>query len=144
MFEIYYLYNIYTIRIVQTNIMNEYLRAFIIGSSYPVFVLYFYAVANYDKKLVNYSYKNYTLIAPLFLGMLNVFGLYLSKIYNLSNNERFLLTALIGAIIVMITIYVTKMYNYTSVNQWIQHDIGLIILYIFVFCIINNLINSNI
>ena len=52
--------------------MNEYVKSFVIGSSWPVFILYFLAVAGYGDK-INVSYKNYTFIAPLFLWNIKCF-----------------------------------------------------------------------
>lgn len=116
---------------------GEYIKAFVIGSSWPIFVLYFYAVANYDD-IRNYSFKDYVLIAPLFLGLLNVFGLFLSHKYNLSRNQRFLLTGLIGATCVALFITFTHAYNFETKKRWIEQYISLYILYIFVFVIIVN------
>ena len=120
--------------------MNEYLRAFIIGSSWPVFVYYFYVVAQYNfaKK---YSYEHYTLFAPVFLGILNMFGLFLSKYYYLTRVNRFLITGLIGATLVSIFITIFKVYDFTTTERWIQQYVGLYIIYLFVYGVVANLID---
>lgn len=123
--------------------MNEYLRAFIIGSSFPVFALYFIAVSNYDESITNYTYKNYTIIAPLFLGTINMVGLYLSNVYSLTKFQRFILTALLGASIVATTITVLKLYNFESQQRWYKQYFYLFMTYIFVFTIIVKIIDSN-
>src|SRR5205823_3048293 len=106
---------------------TDYIKAFIIGSSFPVFVLYFYQVSKYDE-IANYPYKNYTFIAPVFLGLLNAFGLYISKEFNLSRIYRFLLTAIIGALLVSIIITIIKAYKFDTKEQWIEQYIGLFIM----------------
>ena len=116
---------------------SEYIKAFTISSSWPVFVLYFYAVSHYDE-VRNYSFKNYVFVAPLFLGLLNMAGLFISKEYNLSRNMRFLLTGLLGATIVSIFITVTNAYNFKSNERWIEQYISIYLLYIFVFVIVVN------
>ena len=47
------------------------LKHFIIGSSLPIFILHFYLVFNNKNK--NYSFFLYTIIAPLFIGLMNIF-----------------------------------------------------------------------
>jgi len=119
---------------------SEYVKAFIIGSSLPVFGLYFYNVSKYDD-IMNYSYKWYTFAAPLFLGLLNVFGLFISNTYKLTRLQRYVMTAVIGATLISIVITVTKAYNYTSKEQWIQHYISLFMLYIFTFVFVVNILD---
>lgn len=120
--------------------MSEYLRAFIIGSSWPVFILYFYGVSKNTKK--NYSYKNYTFIAPIALGLFNVAGYVISQKLNLSRGKRFILTGLISAICVAIFITIFKAYNFSTTNDWIGQYITLLITYTFVFGVIANAIDT--
>lgn len=120
-------------------VSEEYLKAFIIGSSLPVFILFFIAVAKMErKKEAKYSYEYYTLIAPLYLGLLNMLGLSISKQYNLSRLYRFLITAIIGASIVAIFITVMDVYNFKSKNRWYEQYFWLFVTYIFVFVVIVN------
>lgn len=119
----------------------EYIKAFIIGSSWPAFVSYFYAVSHYDKTIRNYSFKEYVIVAPLFLGLLNMFGLFISKEYNLSRDCRFLLTGLIGATIISILITVTQAYNFKTKKRWIEQYISLFLVYTVTFFVIINSID---
>src|SRR5690349_11423528 len=121
--------------------MSEYLKAFIIGSSWPTFILYFYAVSNYSETERKYSYRDYTFVAPLFLGLLNMFGLYLANKFNLSRGQRFILSGLVGAMMVSIIITLFNVYNYDSVNRWVQQYISLFIVYLVVFGIVVNLVD---
>lgn len=121
---------------------NQYIKSFIIGSSYPVFILYFYSVLINKNK--NYSYENYTLIAPIFLGLLNVFGYYIKQKFELSRIQRFVITAILGASIVSFYATITNSYNLTTQNEWFTYYIEILLLYLFVFGIIVNLLDYSI
>jgi hypothetical protein len=112
---------------------NQYLRAFVIGSSFFVFISYFIAVKSFDKKLVNYSYENYTLFAPIGLGLYNVFSLYIANKFNLTKRNRFLFISLLAPTLVVFSVYFLKAYNYTSIQQWFNHIWKLYLLYFIVF-----------
>jgi hypothetical protein len=111
---------------------NQYLRAFVIGSSFFVFIPYFIAVRSFDKNLVNYSYENYTLYAPIGLGLYNVLSLYIANQFNLTKKNRFFLISLLAPTLVALTVYFLKAYNYT-INQWFNHIWKLYLLYFVVF-----------
>jgi hypothetical protein len=112
---------------------NQYLRAFVIGSSFFVFIPYFIAVKSFDKKLVNYSYENYTLYAPIGLGLYNVLSLYIANQFNLTKRNRFFLISLLAPTLVVLTVYFLKAYNYTTIQQWFNHIWKLYLLYFIVF-----------
>jgi len=115
--------------------MSEYTKAFVIGSSWPMFILYFLGVANYADK-ANVSYQRYTYIAPVFLGLLNMFGLYLSKQSDTFNQHRFILTGLIGAILIAVFVTVFGMYRDVDTCWMLRYYVYLTILYIVVFGVI--------
>jgi len=112
---------------------NQYLRAFVIGSSFFVFIPYFIAVRSFDKNLLNYSYENYTLFAPIGLGLYNVFSLYIANKFNLTKKNRFLLISILAPTLVAFSVYILKAYNYTSMQQWVNHIWKLYLLYFIVF-----------
>jgi hypothetical protein len=111
---------------------SQYLRAFVIGSSFFVFIPYFIAVRSFDKNLVNYSYENYTLYAPIGLGLYNVLSLYIANQFNLTKRNRFFLISILAPTLVVLTVYFLKAYNYT-INQWFNHIWKLYLLYFVVF-----------
>ena len=111
---------------------NEYLRAFVIGSSFIVFLPYFFVVSRFNPKDFNFSYIPYTFIAPVALGLMNVFSLYIQKKYNLSRETRYLIISLLGPTLVFFTIVSLKIYNYT-IERWIRHTIKLYLLYFIVW-----------
>lgn len=111
---------------------NKYLRAFVIGSSFFVFIPYFYAVSNFDPKHFNFDYKIYTYLAPFALGLMNLFSLILAKKFNISNHNRFLYTSIIAPTFVLSTVYYFNIYNYT-IHEWMEHIINVYLLYFIVF-----------
>ena len=115
---------------------NQYLRAFVIGSSFFVFIPFFLIVSSFDKKDINFSYEYYTFVAPLALGLYNVFSLYLANIFNLTKRSRFLLIGLIAPTLVASTVYVLKVYNnLNTYMSWFNYLLKLYVLYFFVFSI---------
>ena len=60
-----------------------YLREFIVGSSYFVFLPFFYIVKN-SKIKRNYSYYQYTLVAPVWFGIWNIISLIIAEYFGLS------------------------------------------------------------
>ena len=111
---------------------NEYLRAFVIGSSFFVFIPYFIAVSQFDPKKFNFSYVHYTLLAPIGLGLANVLSLIISNIFTLTKKMRFLVISLLAPTIVTISVVMFKIYNYT-ISEWISHICKLYLLYFIMF-----------
>ena len=111
---------------------NEYLRAFVIGSSCLVFLTYFWCVSRFKKEKFNFSYTPYTFLAPVSLGLMNVLSLFLAKQFNLSKRNRYLLISILAPTLVMITVTVFNIYNYTFQRR-ISHYIQLYLLYFIVW-----------
>ena len=80
--------------------MNEYLKAFVIGSSFLVYFPYFIGVLNAPTK--NFSYEIYTFIGPLGLGITNAFSVLLAKTFDLTIDQRFLIISLLTPTIVIL------------------------------------------
>ena len=115
--------------------MNNYFKAFIVGSSYPVFLLPFYLVSTINKEDKNFTYQSYTFIAPIYIATLNVISVYLMYILSLSNYQRYSLISIISAIIVCLFSTINKVYNYSS-DQWIRYYIGIFIMHFILYFII--------
>ena len=107
---------------------NQYLRAFVIGSSFLVFFPYFWIVSSFDKKNINFSYQFYSFMAPIALGVFNILSLYLATI------NRFLLISFIAPTLVALTVYFTKAYNtLKTYSSWLNYLVKLYLLYFIVF-----------
>jgi hypothetical protein len=111
---------------------NEYLRAFVIGSSFLVFLPYFFVVSRYKKSDFNYNYTSYTFLAPVVLGLMNVASLIIANQFNLSKRYRYLLVSILAPTLVMITVTVFKVYNYTFHGK-ISYCVQLYLLYFIVW-----------
>jgi hypothetical protein len=119
----------------------QYLRAFVIGSSMFVFFLHFLAVANLDESKINYTYKQYTFIAPLYYGLMNMLSLYLALQFSLTSRERYLLIGTASPFIVISFSYLMKTYHYEG-NEWIQYSIGLFLKHFFIWNVIVYLLDK--
>lgn len=113
---------------------NEYLKAFVIGSSFLVFFPYLFIVSSFDKNTINFSYIYYSFLAPITLGAFNVLSLYLAKLFNLTSRNRFLLLSFIAPTLIALTVYFLKAYNnLNNFSSWLNYLIKLYLLYFFVY-----------
>ena len=103
---------------------------FLIGSSIPVVALHYYLV--YYNKRKNYSYFSYTFLAPLFLGLLNVFRHLLFKNITIYKN---LLFSIISATIVFAIAFFSKSYPFSN-KEWMIYYLRLNILHFYIYNII--------
>ena len=110
----------------------KYLKEFIIGSSFPVVLLFYYMVYNYqgDKK---YNYYEYTLIAPIWFGLWNIISLLISEKYKLSKQVRFFIVSILS----LLSIYIIAQNFYTkTTEEWRFYYFQQFITYMFVWNII--------
>jgi VanZ family protein len=114
---------------------NDYLRAFVIGSSYLVFVSHFLAVGTADEKQLNYTYKQYTFVAPVYLGLMNMISLFVANAYNLSRRMRYVVFGSVSPLIVSSFSYLFQTYTYSN-EKWITYFIGLFIKHFIIFNVI--------
>jgi hypothetical protein len=113
---------------------NEYVRAFVIGSSCFVFFPCFWVVACIKKSERNYDFIPYSFFEPLFLGCMNVLSLIMAKQFHLSNNMRYLLTSIIATILIFIFVrFFYKAYNFTTTREWLRYIVILFLLYFIAF-----------
>lgn len=106
--------------------INDAILAFIIGSSYVVTLPFFLRVMNVKNK--NYSYRSYTVIAPIYMGLMNMFALYLRNRYNLSLEKSLGVTSLISSILIILWATASKAYSNQniviySIEIFIRHFI---------------------
>lgn len=111
-----------------------YLKSFIIGSSYPVFAPFYYAVYNSQPKKT-YTYYNYTMIAPLWFGLWNIISLMLAKHFDLNLRMRYVLVSILSAFSIMIIATYLKSYDFTS-TEWLKYYLYIFIKYLIVWNLI--------
>ena len=104
----------------------NYLRAFVIGSSFLVFLPHFIAVAGLDEEKLNYTYKQYTFVAPLYYGLMNMISLFLALQFGLTSRKRYLLIGSISPLIVISFSYFFKTYDYEG-DEWLKYGLGLFV-----------------
>jgi hypothetical protein len=113
----------------------EYLRAFVIGSSFLVFLPHFIAVANLDESKINYTYKEYTFVAPLYYGLMNMISLFIALQFGLSNRQRYLLIGTLSPLIVISFSYTLQTYDYRGL-EWFKYGIGLFLKHFLIWNIV--------
>lgn len=123
--------------------MSEYLKSFIIGPSYPVFILFFKQILLLNDEIRNCTYEKYTIVAPLFLGAVNVLSFYIGNKLGMSLEKRLLYTSILAAILVMIYASIKKSYNMTN-QQWRRYYAQVMMTYLVTFNVIIYAIEKNI
>jgi len=103
-------------------------HAFILGSNFVVFALFFLIVSNISKSKRNFSYSAYTFVAPVALGLMNVVAYYVATILQLSVETKYLAMSIIAPACVLTFAWSTKMYNFTP-HEWREYVVILFALY---------------
>jgi len=120
----------------------KYLKQFIIGSSYLVFLPYFYAVQK-SRTNKNYTYFHYTLVAPVWLGLWNVISLIISERFNLSMQMRFVVVSIISSLSIMFIATYFNTYNFTK-DEWKKYYFHIFIKYLMIWNLVVYNIEKNI
>jgi len=116
---------------------NEYLRAFVIGSSCFVFFPCFWMVASMKKPERNYRYEPYSFFEPLYLGCMNIISLIIAKQFHLSNRVRYFLTSIIATVLIFIFVrFFYKAYNFSTTQEWLRYFVIVFLLYFFAFNVV--------
>ena len=121
---------------------KKLLKSFIIGSSIPAFIIFFIGVTYFIKheKSAIFDYHNYSIFAPLGLGIASLLAKYINLHYNIKLNNSYLIISILSALFICIrvTIYWNKIYNFKINSQrgFIQYLL-IFISHLFVYnCII--------
>ena len=114
---------------------DSYIKSFVIGSSLPVFMHFFLSVQNIDPKSKNYTYEDYSIVAPLYLGFMNMISLFIGKQFGLNLRERLFYISLISAVCVMGIARYTKSYNYSD-KKWMQYMVWIFLKHLFTYNIL--------
>ena len=126
--------------------MNEYIKSFVIGSSWLSFIIFFSAVDSYEKqKIINYDYNKYTFKAPLVLGFIAMFAKFINLNTQISLWKSLLIASLFSSISVMIGITINKSYSFENKQRWYLQYLTVLIGHVFTFTVIvyslENIIN---
>ena len=114
--------------------MNEYLKAFVIGSCLLVFAPYFIGVLNAPTR--NFSYELYTFVGPIVLGLFNMLSVLLARIFHLTINQRFLVISILAPTIITSMSLLFGFYTKPNIKEWIMYASGLYLIYFIIFNVV--------
>ena len=98
-----------------SSLNKELLRSFVVGSSFPAFVILFVAVTYFIKieKTGLIRYHRYSVLAPVWLGIFSFLAKYISVRYRIHLQSSYLIMSLLSALLVSIMITVQKTYTFS-------------------------------
>ena len=91
----------------------KYLKQFVIGSSWLVSLSFLYAAA-FHRPNKNYTYENYSLVAPVWFGLWNIISLIMAEHFGLTMRMRFLIVSVISCLCIMTIVTKFKSYDFTE------------------------------
>ncbi len=118
------------------------LRHFIIGSSIIVLLSFYIMVYHYHPKK-NYSYFNYSIAAPIYLGFYNVIINLVGNHYNWSLKKRYFIFSIISWMTTITISTNLNSYNFNS-QEWLKYYFRLLIKYLILWNLIIIFIEKNI
>ena len=103
--------------------MKQILKGFLVGASWPAFILFFRGFQSYQGKFNKHNcikqqygiepYAFYSQIAPLYLGTMTAIAIAISKYFQISLDWSFLLVGVLSSMIVSFSITQCQVYNFT-------------------------------
>ena len=121
------------------------LKAFLIGSSWVSFIIFFlgfhYYIDKFNKNncierlLKIEPYYAYTILAPFYIGLMSALAVICNIYFKMSTTHSFLLIGFISALIVSIVIRYCDVYNFTE-SRYIEQYIRLQFYHFALFSII--------
>ena len=111
----------------------KYLKQFLAGSSSIVVIPFYYGFNKLKRK--EYSFFNYSIIAPLWFGIWNVLSFILAEQLKLSIKQRFLFISLISCLSIVIFNKYNNTYDFTN-KQWQKYYSMMIFAYLFTWNIV--------
>ena len=128
-----------------SNNLKTYLKPFIVGSSLPVFVTFFFAVQGYKKKkIINYSYDIYTILAPLYFGLMTAFAVFLTKQMKITLQKALFFISILSSLIVISFITMNNLYKFKSKTKWYVQYLKLTVTHLITYNVIIYFILKNI
>jgi len=101
----------------------DYLKAFTIGTSGPVWFLHMASLSLVDKSYYDYSFKLYSIITPIYFGLMSMLSIFIKKNFNLSLSMSLFITSIISICFVISLMYFIsrkkyKPYKNYNKNEW--------------------------
>jgi len=120
----------------------KYLRSFVIGSSFPVFVIWFLSYMKAENSTVTYA--TYTILNPLYFGLMNMLALWLRLAYKISLRQSYIIIGLLSAFIISSLTTFFNWYGFSKTEQYLKYYLGIIISHLLTFNIIIYFLETNI
>ena len=142
----------------------KYLKQFIIGSSFPVVVLFYRSVYKsiQEKRKIDpdyfetlhekqvpflwnqiwpenyeyYSYFRYTITAPIYFGLWNILSLIIAEKFKLSIRMRFIIISIISSIFMMLFQTKYNIYDFKEKKEFYKYYAAIFINYMIIWNII--------
>lgn len=111
---------------------DGYIKSFVIGSSIFVFMHFYLSVQKGDPKKMNYTFEQYSIVAPLYLGFMNMASLFLGKTYELSLRTRLFYMSIMSPLFVFCISYFSGTYNFTK-KEWIRYGAWILLKHMFTY-----------
>lgn len=118
----------------------DYFKSFVLGSSYLTFILFSLGVQSIDQKKRSYSYEKYSLIEPIYFGIINMIILYLMKNTEYKENNIYLIISMLSFLFVFSIAKSLNVYEYTN-KEWSHYFITLFLMHLFTIYIIIRYLN---
>ena len=106
--------------------MKKFLKAFLAGSSFPAFFLFFIGFhgnsEKYNKKncisrwFDKESYFFYTLIAPPYMGLMSVLAVMINQYFKITIRKAFFIISIISPILVSVAITQCNIYTFSKIR----------------------------
>lgn len=101
--------------------MDQFIKSFIIGASYPMSISFFYGVSRVDPNVINFDYQDYTMVAPIYLGLINAIG----GLVFPNDPLRFFKTGFLSGCLIAILGPMLKTYHKTP-EEWTRYRLYII------------------
>ena len=104
----------------------DYLKAFTIGTSGPIWFLHMASLSLVEKSYYDYSFKLYSIIAPIYFGLMSMLSVFIKNKFNLSLSMSLFITSIISICFVVSFMYFIsrkkyKPYKDYNRNEWIRY-----------------------
>ena len=101
---------------------NDYLKAFIIGSSGLITMQHFIPLMLKDKSYYDYDYHAYSILAPLYYGIMTMIAFLIGNVFDLSFELRLFVISLISVIYIVSQNYLYSRKHYKPYKNFTTKD----------------------
>jgi hypothetical protein len=114
----------------------SYLKSFIIGSSLPTVLMFYFLFFSIPDSIKNYSNEQYALVAPLYFGFMNMLSLFVGNLIGLKLRSRLLMISIISIIYILASVKLNNVYKFENTFQWISYGTIIVIFHLMAYNVI--------